>query len=157
MAKIIPVVRSDPTNRTTLDKLHDLIHTYTNSCFDYDTILFEYLKTRTREVNAINIFYTQTINKAAPQISQFREAEIAEALITNKSVFILTLFVVPNTTDQLFDINYPKCGNDTVSDHNAWFNNRTTTGNAGYPWRQFLAFYTANYNLTTAGKVGILL
>ena len=156
LVKIIPLVRSDPTNAITLEKIHNLEQSYLKSCFDYDTNLFSYLTTRTREVNAINIFYSQTINKAAPQISQFKEAEIAEALITQKSVFILTLNIIPNTKDQLFNTNYSThCGNDKIRDPNAWFNNRTTTGKTGQTWRQFLAFYTANYNLTTAGKVKI--
>ena len=154
LAKIIPRVRSAPTNATTLDELHDLTQSYLKSCFNFDTFLFYYLTTRTREVNAINIFYTQTINKAAPQINQFREAEIAEALITKKSVFILTLRVIANTTNQFFDTNFSKqCGKDRHRDNDTWFNNRTTTGTIGHTWRQFLAFYTANYNLTTSGKV----
>ena len=147
----MPLIRSNPEDETAMNKLTDLTNNYKASCFNYETYLFEYLEMKTREVNAINIFYTETIDKPAPQISQFKEAEIAEALLTKKFVFILTLNIIPNKTEELFPTE--DCQNDEKSKLPSWYDDRTITGDIGAIWRDFMAFYKANYGVTQPGKV----
>jgi hypothetical protein len=150
MTKVIPRVRSNPDK---LDPLHDLIHNYTSSCYDYDRYLYDYLMKRTREVNAINIFYTKTVNKVAPLIAQFSKADIPKAMFDVPYVFILTLNVIPNITEEKY--NCKQQLNSTLSsikNPKNWYDNFTTVGAMSVLWRVYMEFFLANYNITKEGK-----
>ena len=123
--------------------LSKLIDGYTSSPYDYDSTLYPYLTEKTRQVNAINIFYTQTASQDEPQIAVFSEANLPHALVSDHILFVLTLYVLPNVTTDDYTA-YTKLSKQDRENPAGWFNNFTTIGYIGSWWRDFRTFFQLN-------------
>jgi len=141
---IIPLVRSDPNN---LPQLIDLISAHQASCFK-DENLYSYLSNRSREVNALNIFYAQTVNKNTPKMAEYQKALIPRALILTENVFLLSLKILSNTENEKFGYVCAQAGLTKTP----WYDDRKKIGKIGRDWRDFMAFQKSNYNVTSAGQ-----
>ena len=130
------------TNETTL---LNLIADHANSKFDYNSYLNPYLREKTRQVNAINIFYTHTVLQDEPQIAVFSLAHIPNALVSHQILFILTLNILPNVTKEKFT-SWKLRGQEERDNFATWFNNKQKVGNIGILWREFRAFFHLNKN-----------
>jgi hypothetical protein len=118
--------------------LENLIDDDTKSPYNYDRHLYKYLSQRTRQVNALNIFYTQSVSQYEPQIAVYTKADVPVALITEPVLFLLKLYVLPNVTEY----NYTQW---TDKDEDArWYSNETTVGCIGNMWRDFRTFFHLN-------------
>jgi len=142
ISKIIPLVRSNPEY---LHNLTKIISDYEKTCFNADTLTI-YLMERTREVNALNIFYGETVNKVAPKMAQYQNADVPAALLTKKYVFVLSLHILPNIEDEKFD-----CSSDNGETSLSWYDDPKDAGQIGHLWRKYISFFNANFNITTAG------
>jgi len=151
LVKLIPRVKHG--NESSLEDMNKLIRNYTDSCFNLDnSSMFTYVEKRKREVAAIDKFYQQTIRKRpgqnVPIIAQFQRAQIPIALIDRKLVFILDMCIIPKNV--AFD---PENCAENEKEENNWYDVRTTVGNVGKMWRNYLAFVNANLNITGPGNV----
>jgi len=130
--------RNPNISSITTEEIVYLISNDTISKYNYNTHLFLYLTQRTRQVNALNIFYTQTVAQDQPQIASYSEADVPIAIITERVLFLLTLNVLPNVTEYNYTTWLP------ANEKNRWYNNRTIVGEIGDRWRDFRTFFHIN-------------
>ena len=143
LQKVIMGARNPQNNEINESDLSKLIDDYASSPYDYDTYLYPYLNEKTRQVNAINIFYTQTASQDEPQIAVFSEANIPHGLVSDHILFVLTLYVLPNVTTDEYTA-YTKLSKQERENPPGWFNNFTTIGYIGSWWRDFRTFFQLN-------------
>ena len=123
----------------TVDTLLSLIAEYRRSEYKFDTYLSTFLREKIRQVNAISIFYTETVEKDEPQISVYSKATIPRTLVSHQTVLVLTLNVLPNSHS--FWENWTRTQRPNKD---SWYNNLETNGRIGRLWRHFRAFYRQN-------------
>ena len=97
----------------------------------------------TRQVNAINIFYSQTIMQDEPQIAVFSKANIPHALVSHQKIYVLMLNVLPNVTAEKFT-SWKHKSRKERENFRTWYNNPQRVGPIGHIWRDFRAFFQLN-------------
>ena len=133
--------------------IQNLINGHALTDFVYSKFLLPYLTERKREVNVINIFHQKTVSQDEPKISVYDEASIPLAIITEEKVFILTLYVLPDSKQESFKNFVALVKSDDANavpsevsswKEKQWFNNYQLIGDVGSRLRSFREFFAAN-------------
>jgi hypothetical protein len=135
--------RNPGNKKTTEETLIQLVDSYTNSKYDYNSYLHNFLSEMTRQVTAINIFYSLTILQDEPQIAVFSKAHIPRALVSHQRLYVLTLNVLPNVMAEKFT-SWKHKSQKEREDFDTWYNDPQRAGPIGLIWRDFRAFFQLN-------------
>ena len=81
-----------------------------------------------RQAAVINMFYVRSLDLDQPQIANFAKADILNAMLTNRFVFVLNLYILPDVQKESFE-NFDD-SNSVVFDQK-WYQNRSAVGNIG--------------------------
>ena len=81
-----------------------------------------------RVASIINTFFVKTLNPDEPQVAEFERADIENAIVTERFVFVLNINILPNFVEDCYE-NF----DETASVINArnWFNNIEAVGKIG--------------------------
>ena len=90
--------------------------------FYYPLQVQDYIIERRRQIGAINQFYKKTIGQNTPQIGDYSNANIVQAMLERQFVFVLFVAVLP-------DLNEDKFSNFHMDNRtNYWYNNEGVVG-----------------------------
>ena len=81
-----------------------------------------------RVASIINTFFVKSLSPDEPQVAEFERADIENAIVTERFVFVLSIYILPNLVEDGYE-NY----DETASDINGrnWFNNIEAVGKIG--------------------------
>jgi len=141
----------NPQISTDEKDIKTLITLYENSDFHVELFLFDYLREREREINAIYTIYYETINKHEPQVTA--AGLIPSALMTKRVVFVVILKMLPAFQEEKYNqyIKDKKNGIYFEKRKKKWYNDKTLVGSIETLWRAYKVFFDSN-----SQKVGFL-
>ena len=81
-----------------------------------------------RQAAVINTFYIKTLNENEPQIAEFAKADILQAMLSKRFVFVLNINILPYVQEESFE-NFDE--KDTESFNRNWYHDNTKVGDIG--------------------------